>query len=200
VQAWTNLDHEELHLTAMHRTQEQLEAGLAAILESPRDRGTVELIACRPAVGERVVLDAVTLDVDAGVVGDSWSARPSKLMPDRRPHPDAQVTLMNARVIALLAGDREHWAIAGDQLYVDLDLSPANLPAGTRLAVGDTVLEVTALPHTGCAKFTARFGSEATRWINAPGGRALNLRGINTRIVTPGQVRRGDAIRKLASL
>ena len=182
----------------MHRTQEQLEAGLAAILESPRDQGTVELIACRPAPGERTVLDAATFDAETGVVGDSWNARPSKLMPDRRPHPDAQVTLMNARVIALLAGDREHWAIAGDQLYVDLDLSPANLPTGTRLAVGDTVLEVTPLPHTGCAKFNARFGSDATRWINAPNGRALNLRGINTRIVTPGQVRRGDAIRKLA--
>jgi MOSC domain-containing protein YiiM len=181
----------------MHRTPEQLDAGLAAILESPRDHGTLELIACRPVPGERIVLDTATLDVDAGVVGDSWHTRPSKLMPDHRPHPDAQVTVMNARVIALLAGDREHWAIAGDQLYVDLDLSPANLPAGTRLAVGDTVLEVTALPHTGCAKFSARFGSEALRWINAPGGRALNLRGINTRIVTTGQVRRGDAIRKV---
>jgi hypothetical protein len=193
----TNLDREDPHLTAMHRTQEQLEAGLAAIRESPRDQGTIELIACRPSVGERVVLDAATLDADAGVVGDSWSARPSRLMPDRRPHPDAQVTLMNARVIALLAGDREHWPIAGDQLYVDLDLSLANLPAGTRLAVGDTVLEVTALPHTGCAKFSARFGSEALRWANAPVGRALNLRGIHARVVTPGQVRRGDAIRKL---
>jgi hypothetical protein len=197
VQASTNLDRETLHLTAMHRTQEQLEAGLPAIRESPRDHGTVELIACRPAPGDRTVLDTATLDAAAGLVGDSWNARPSKLMPDRRPHPDAQVTLMNARVIALVAGDREHWAIAGDQLYVDLDLSLANLPAGTRLAVGDAVLEVTALPHTGCAKFTARFGSDATRWINAPSGRALNLRGINTRIVTPGQVRRGDAIRKL---
>jgi hypothetical protein len=182
----------------MHRTPEQLEAGIAAIRESPRDHGTLELIACRPTLGERVVLDTATLDVDTGLVGDSWSARPSKLMPDRAPHPDAQVTLMNARVIGLLAGDREHWAIAGDQLYVDLDLSLANLPAGIRLAIGDAVLEVTALPHTGCAKFSARFGSEALRWVNAPGGRALNLRGINARIVTPGQVRRGDAIRKLA--
>jgi MOSC domain-containing protein YiiM len=194
----TNLDRADAHLTTMHRTPEQLEAGIAAIRESPRDQGTLDWIACRPAVGERTVLDTAALDVDGGLVGDSWTARPSSKMPDRRPHPDAQVTLMNARVIALIAGDRDRWAIAGDQLYVDLDLSLDNLPAGTRLQIGDAVLEVTALPHTGCAKFSARFGSEALRWVNTPTGRALNLRGIYVRVVTAGQVRRGDSIRKLA--
>jgi MOSC domain-containing protein YiiM len=105
---------------------------------------------------------------------------------------------MNARAIALIAGDRDRWPIAGDQLYVDLDLSLDNLPPGTRLQIGDAVLEVSALPHTGCAKFSARFGADAARWINTPTGRALNLRGINARVVSSGQVRRGDAIRKLA--
>jgi len=194
-----NPDRAELHLTIMHRTPEQLEAGLGAIRESPRDEGIVDWIVCRPAAGERTVLDAATLDVDGGLVGDSWIARTSRKMPDGQPHPDAQVTLMNARVIALLAGDRDRWAIAGDQLYVDLDLSLDNLPAGTRLGIGDAVLAVTALPHTGCAKFSARFGSEALRWVNTPTGRALNLRGIHVRVVIAGQVRRGDAIRKLAS-
>jgi hypothetical protein len=183
----------------MHRTPEQLDAGLAAIRESPRDQGTLDWIVCRPAVGERTVLDTATLDLDAGLVGDTWTARPSSKTPDRSPHPDAQVTLMNARVIALIAGERDGWSIAGDQLYVDLDLSLENLPAGTRLQIGEVVLAVTALPHTGCAKFSARFGSEALRWVNTPTGRALNLRGIHVRVVTPGQVRRGDSIRKLAS-
>ncbi len=180
----------------MHRTLEELDAGLAAIRESPRDHGTLELIACRPAVGERAVLDLATLDVTTGLVGDTWNVRPTK-KPDRAPDPDAQVTLMNARVIALITGDRAQWPLAGDQLYVDFDLGLDNLPPGTRLQVGDAVLAVTAVPHTGCAKFTARFGSEATRWINSPTGRALNLRGINTRVVASGQIRPADPIRKL---
>jgi hypothetical protein len=180
----------------MHRTREQLEAGLAAIRDSPRDHGTVELITYRPSPGERAVVEVATLDRVAGLVGDSWNVRPSKRTPDQSPHPDMQLTLMNARVIALVAGDRERWPLAGDQLYVDLDLGADNLPPGTELQIGATVIRVTDQPHTGCAKFTERFGSEAARWINTPDGRALNLRGVNARVVVPGQVRRGDRIRK----
>jgi MOSC domain-containing protein YiiM len=100
-------------------------------------------------------------------------------------------------VIELLAGERDRWPLAGDQLYVDFDLSYENLPPGTRLQVGAAVLEVSDLPHTGCAKFTARFGSAATRLVNAKPNRELRLRGMNTRIFTPGAVRPGDPIRKL---
>lgn len=192
-----NRDRAEPHLTAMHRTAEQLEAGIDAIRASPREEGTIAWIACRPSPGERIVLETATLDVAGGLVGDNWVTRPTK-SPDQKPHPDAQVTLMNVRSVELVAGVRDRWALAGDQLYVDLDLSLENLPAGTRLQVGSAVLEVTALPHTGCAKFTERFGSAASRWVNTPVGRSLNLRGINVRVVTSGQVRRGDAIRKLA--
>jgi hypothetical protein len=192
-----NRDGAGQHLTAMHRTEEQLEAGLDVIRASPREEGTLDWIVCRPAPGERLVLETATLDLAGGLVGDNWVTRPTKL-PDQRPHPDAQVTLTNVRAIDLVAGARDRWALAGDQLYVDLDLSLDNLPAGTRLQIGSAVLEVTALPHTGCAKFTERFGSAASRWVNTPAGRSLNLRGINVRIVTSGQVRRGDAIRKLA--
>jgi MOSC domain-containing protein YiiM len=109
----------------------------------------------------------------------------------------AQLTLMNARVIALIAPDRKRWPLAGDQLYVDLDLRPDNLPAGTRLALGSAVIEVTDAPHTGCAKFSGRFGSDAIRFVNSRAGRDLRLRGINARVVEPGRVRAGDTIRKL---
>jgi MOSC domain-containing protein YiiM len=181
----------------MHRTREQLDAALPAIRESPRDQGSVELIVCRPAIGERTVLEVAMLDAEIGLVGDTWSVRGNPKMPYNTPHPEAQVTLMNARVIAVIAGEREHWPLAGDQLYVDLDLGLDNLAPGTRLQVGDAVLAVTRLPHTGCAKFLERFGPDALRWVSDPDGRMLNLRGVNARVVVPGQVRRGDPVHKL---
>ena len=169
---------------------ERLEAGLAHILDSPSDLGTVELVVRRPAEGEREVLDEGMVDFP-GLVGDRHTLRTDT-------HPGTEITLMNARVVDLVAGgDRERWALAGDQLYVDLDLRYENLPPGTRLQVGSAILEVSDVPHTGCAKFTARFGSGATRFINAKPHRELRLRGMNTRIVTPGTVRPGDTIRKL---
>jgi MOSC domain-containing protein YiiM len=159
---------------------------------APADEGTLELIARRPAVGEREVLDEGELDLEVGLVGDGWSAR------GKHPNPKAQLTLMSARAAAVIAGDRERWALAGDQLYVDLDLSADNLPAGTRLAIGTAVVEVTDAPHLGCEKFSQRFGAEARELVNSPDGVALNLRGINARVVEQGTIRRGDAVRKLA--
>jgi MOSC domain-containing protein YiiM len=172
------------------------DAGLEVVRAAPRDEGTVELIVCRPAVDEREVVDEAELDLEEGLVGDNWRARGRS--GGRRPaNTEAQITVMSSRAIALAAGDREQWALAGDQLYVDLDLSGDNLPPGTRLEIGSAVIEVTAEPHTGCKKFAARFGLEMLDVFNSPEGRALNLRGINTRVVQPGMVRAGDTTRKL---
>jgi hypothetical protein len=179
----------------MHVSAEELEAGLLKIQRSPAAEGVVELIVRRPAEGEREVLEEAVLDLDEGLVGDRW--RPSARTKGEAVDTSTQLTLMNARVIALIAPDRERWPLAGDQLYVDLDLRPDNLPAGTRLALGSAVIEVTDAPHTGCAKFSARFGSDAIRFVNSRAGRDLRLRGMNTRVVEPGRVRAGDTIRKL---
>jgi MOSC domain-containing protein YiiM len=174
---------------------EDLEAGLPVILAAPADTGTVELVVCRPAEGEREVLEEGVLDPEQGLVGDDWQARNArKGQPD---DPDTQVTLMSARVIDLVAGSRDRWALAGDQLYVDLDLSTENLPPGTRLQVGSALLEVTAELHTGCAKFTERFGPAAIRFVNGKAGRPYRLRGMYAKVVEPGVVRPGDAIHKL---
>jgi hypothetical protein len=177
-------------------SRDELEAGLPEVLRAPRGAGTVELVVCRPEEGERKVLEEAELDVELGLVGDMWHRRPSRRT--GAVNPKAQITLMNARATDLVAGgDRERWALAGDQLYVDLDLSEASLPAGSRLAVGTAVLEVTDGPHTGCDKFRARFGSAALKLVNGGAHRHLRLRGVNARVVEPGLVRRGDAVRVL---
>jgi hypothetical protein len=184
--------------TVKHLDTAALEAGLGDIRESPPDHGTVEMIVRRPAVDEREVLAVGTLAADTGLVGDTWRVRGSSRTPDGSAHPAMQLTVINSRAALLVAQDPGRRQLAGDQLYVDLDLSPANLPAGTRLAVGTAVIEVSEEPHLGCAKFAARFGAEALRFVNSRTGRGLRLRGLNARIVTSGTVRPGDRISKLA--
>lgn len=182
-----------------HVELETLEAGIPHVRRAPKQAGTVELIARRPAEGERELLYEARLDPVEGLVGDSWRTRGSRATADGSAHPDLQLTVMNARVTALVAQTRDRWALAGDQLYVDLDLSEANLPAGSRLQVGSAVIEITAEPHTGCGKFTRRFGVAASKLVNSPVGRELNMRGRNARVVSGGSVRTGDTVSKLSS-
>jgi len=184
---------------ARHLTTAELDAGLDAIRASPREAGVLEMIVRRPAVGVREILEEGELDLARGLVGDTWHTRGSRRTPDGSPHPDMQVNIMGSRAAALVAQRKDRWALAGDQLFVDLDLSEKNVPAGTRLAVGSAVLEVTAQPHTGCQKFVERFGREAMMFVNSPIGRELHLRGINARVVQPGGIRVGDVVRKIAT-
>lgn len=182
----------------LHRTVAELEAGLDHVRAAPPDGGTLELIVARPAVGERAVLPVGELSLEVGLVGDTWKDRSSRRTDDGGPHPDMQLNLINARLSALIAdGTEAHRVLAGDQLHVDLDLSRDNLPAGTRLAIGDAVIEVTDQPHTGCAKFAERFGTVALRFVNVGPGHDLRLRGINAKVVAPGTIRAGDVVKKL---
>lgn len=183
-----------------HRTAEQLDACLPHIRQAPKDEGTVALIVSRPAEDERQVLAEGRLDLDEGLVGDNWRQRPSSEMPEGLPHPDLQLTLMSTRVIEPVAVETDRWPLAGDQFFVDFDLSEANLPPGTRLTIGEAEIEVTAEPHLGCSKFRQRFGDAALRFVNCPTGVELNLRGVNAKVIRPGTVRPGDAIGKVATV
>jgi hypothetical protein len=185
------------HVSQQHLTMAELEAGLAEIRRSPQAEGPLQLIIRRPQTGEREALDEVELDLVEGVKGDNWRSRGSASMADGSANPDAQVTIMNARVAALVAQDKSRWSLAGDQLYLDLDLSEENLPAGSQLALGSAILEISALPHTGCQKFVERFGADAMKFVNSPLGRQLHLRGINAKVIRPGTIRVGDVAKKL---
>ena len=179
-----------------HLTLTELEAGLDVIRQAPREQGSIALIVRRPRGGEREVLDVGEFDLVDGLVGDSWRVRFNPRTADRKPHPDTQVNIMGMRAIALISPDRSRWPLAGDQLFVDLDLSAENLPPGTQLEIGTALIEVTHEPHTGCAKFVHRFGIDAMKFVNSKVGRALNLRGINARVVRAGIVRVGERARK----
>lgn len=176
---------------------DELEAALDHLRDAPKDEGVVQLIVRRPIVNEREVLEEADLDPVLGLVGDSWTVRPSSRTPDGSPHPEMQINIMNSRVTALVAQDRDRWPLAGDQLYIDMDLSKANLPAGSRLAIGSAVLEVSPLPHTGCHKFVSRFGVDAMKFVNSEVGKELCLRGINAKVVQAGVVKVGHTAKKI---
>jgi hypothetical protein len=182
---------------ARHFSIDELMRGLDAIREAPRDTGTLALIVRRPDIGKREILTEGQLDLVAGLRGDNWRTRGSSKTADKSAHPEMQINIMSSRAIALIAGNEARWTLAGDQLFCDLDLSRANLPPGMHLAIGDAVLEVTKMPHTGCGKFIARFGVDAQKFVNSPVGRELNLRGINARVVKPGTIRVGDPVVKM---
>jgi len=182
---------------AKHLTTAQLEKGLDNILQSPREEGRLELIVRRPDVDQRETVSTARLDTDQGLVGDSWLKRGSRHMPDGAADPDMQLNIMNSRVVSLVAIDPERRELAGDQLYLDMDLSTENLPPGTRLAIGGAIIEVTEPPHTGCKKFAARFGRDAMLFVNSGAGKTLNFRGINAKVVQSGDIKTGDVAQKL---
>ena len=185
-----------------HLGTAELEAALAHLRAAPSDVGRLDLIVRRPDIGERDVLEVGELNLEEGLAGDTWNQRGSRRTEDGGPHPEMQLNLIGARTTELLGGgDPAVRALAGDQLHLDLDLSEANLPPGTRLAIGGeggAVIEVTAQPHTGCAKFAARFGAEALRFVNVGEGKELRLRGINAKVVVPGPIARGDEVVKIS--
>ena len=184
-------------LNVQHLSMIELETGMDHIRSSPKDNGVLKLIVRRPAVDEREVMTEAHLNTTEGLEGDTWKTRGSSHTADGSANINAQITVMNSRAIALVAQDEESWSLAGDQLYIDMDLSEDNLPPGTRLSIGSAMLEVSAQPHSGCKKFSSRFGVEAMKFVNSPEGKRLHLRGINARVVQAGTIHLGDIVKKI---
>ena len=184
-------------LNVLHLSIMELEAGMDNIRQSPKENGVLKMIVRRPDVDQREMIHEGRLNTLEGLEGDTWKTRGSSHSTDGSANVNSQITVMNARTIALLAQDEDRWSLAGDQLYIDMDLSDDNLPPGTQLLVGSAIIEVSAQPHSGCKKFSSRFGVEAMKFVNSPEGKRLHLRGINTRVVQAGTIRVGDVIKKI---
>jgi MOSC domain-containing protein YiiM len=184
-------------LEVVHLSVTELEAGMDYVRQSPKDQGVLKMIVRRPDVDQRDVIAEGQLNLIEGLEGDTWKARGSSHTTDGSANANTQITVMNARAIALLAQDEERWSLAGDQLYIDMDLSDDNMPPGTRLSIGTAIIEVSAQPHSGCKKFSSRFGVEAMKFVNSTEGKRLHLRGINTRVVQAGTIRVGDIVKKI---
>ncbi|MEO5860527.1 MAG: MOSC domain-containing protein [Pyrinomonadaceae bacterium] len=181
-------------LFRLHLTTDEIEAKIADVLASPKENGTLEMIVRRPAENKREVVERGFLSRESGLVGDNWLIRGSSRNDNGLGHPEMQLNVMNWRFAKLIAGSRERVQLAGDQLFVDLDLSPENLPPGTRLSIGEAVIEITAIPHLGCKKFVERFGIDAMKFANSEFGRSHNLRGVNAKVVTAGDVAIGNIV------
>lgn len=181
-----------------HPTLEELEKGLEMIGPSPKNRGVLEMIVSRPTDNERQEVSSAILEVEDGLVGDNWRLRGSRRTKDGKAHPEMQIAIMNSRIISLVAKERSRWPLAGDQLFIDLDLSQDNLPPGQKLLIGEALLEITEMPHTGCDKFTARYGPGAIRFVNSEEGREKRRRGIYARVIRSGRIRVNDVVTKIA--
>jgi MOSC domain-containing protein YiiM len=180
-----------------HLSRAELQAGLPHILDSPKDDGVLEAIVIRSAPGERQDLQSCEISLEGGTHGDHWAKGCWMSTEDGKPHPDVQICIMNARCIALVAQERPRWPLAGNNFFIDLDLRPGNLPPGQRLAIGTAIIEITAVPHTGCESFVERYGRAAVVFVNAPKGKALRLRGVYARVVQDGCITVGDRVVKV---
>lgn len=180
-----------------HLTMQELETGLDKIRFSPKDEGILEMIVRRPKVNEREILETGELDLIEGLIGDNWKKRGSSRSGDGFGHPEMQLNIINSRAISLIAGKRNRWSLAGDQLYIDLDLSDEYLPPGSRLEIGSAIIEITPIPHNGCKKFTQRYGIDAVKFVNSPVGKQLHLRGVNAKVVQSGTISIGDIVKKI---
>jgi MOSC domain-containing protein YiiM len=175
-------------------SRESLDARLPALRELGSEEGTLELIVVRPTEGERELPSTAELTIEDGLVGDRWVPRFDR---DGNVQRGTQLTIASTHLLALIA-ERERWPLSGDNLLVNIGLDRESLPAGSRLAIGDTVVvQISEEPHTGCAKFSARFGSDALRFINSPEGRELRLRGLNAHVIVPGTISTGAAVRRV---
>lgn len=183
--------------TERHFSEAELAAGLPQVYQSPATGGTLEQIVVRPDKDLRELPSSCMVTPEAGIPADRWARYCTHQLADGRLNPETQLTLTNARSLALVAGSRERWPLAGDNLVVDLDLSETNLTTGQRLKIGEAILEITAKPHTGCAKFSKRFGVDALKFVNSPEGRTLRLRGVHAQVVQPGRISVGDRIEKV---
>jgi hypothetical protein len=183
-------------VTTARATRAELEAALPQVLAAPRDAGTAAMLCFRPGPNLRTFPDWLTLTRDRGIPGERWLTAPWLRLPDGRPDPSIQVAILPLRVMNLVWRDRDGTPHPGDPIVADLDMTEANLPAGTLLRAGTATLRVSAVWNDACVKWKARYGEAAFDWVRA--NPALRLRGLLCAVETDGAVALGDPVAVLS--
>jgi len=183
--------------TPAQATRAELEAATAGISAAPADGAAIEMPCLRPGYGERRFVDRIEVTRDRGIPGERWEGSPWLRLPDGRPHPGIQISILQRRVLDLVWRDRQNVVHPGDTFVADMDLSVTNLPEGQLLAAGTAILRVSEVFNDSCVKWKVRYGTAAKDWVNAPAHRALRLRGVLCSVARDGVIRQGDRLRKL---
>lgn len=184
-------------MTSIHPTRAECDAALTHILDAPKVSAPIDMLCFRPDYGVRSFPDRIQVSVARGIEGERWLRDPWLKLPDGRPDPRIQISVLPKRVADLCWRNRDVSPHPGDTLIADLDMTSANMPVGTRLQVGSAVIEVSDVFNNGCAKWYAQYGADSVKWINHRPHRPLRLRGILCRVVVDGEIRKSDLIEKL---
>lgn len=173
-------------------TRAVLDAALPFVLAAPRDDAPIALLCTRPALGQRAFPASIRLTKAEGIPGERWLTQSWLRLPDGRPDPRNQVSLLPSRVMDIAWQNRDTAPHPGDPIVADLDMTEANLPVGTLIGVGSAVLRVSDVPNLGCVKWKVRYGSDALAWVAADP--ALRLRGVLCSVEQDGEVTLNDRL------
>lgn len=178
-------------------TRAELDRAWPDIMAAPKDGAAIEMLCLRPAMGERRFVDEIHVTREEGIPGERWLTQPWMRLPGGQPDPAIQVSFLQRRVLDLVWRDREGTPHPGDTFVVDMDLSEANLPAGSLLQVGSAVLEVSTVFNNACAKWKKRYGDDALDWVRAYENKEFRPRGVLAKVHRDGVFRAGDRLTRI---
>ena len=182
-----NMGHRMITLT-------ELRDALPHVVAAPKTDAPIRGLCLRPALGQRVFPERISMTKAQGIPGERWATTPWMRLADGSPDPRIQVSILQSRVMDLVWQDRNQ-PHPGDPIVADLEMSEANLPVGTLLQAGTAVLRVSDVWNDPCAKWKVRYGTDAYDWVRS--SPHLRLRGILCAVEVDGEVGLADRLQVL---